>query len=658
MLAEYGGSEPLVVGPGCALGGSYPFASAEWAITDNASPRDGGAFETPQLLATAPDLAGTELDFSAAALGLGLTDLSGSPSSGGDEPDAGFTVGERVYCAYPNCGKHYASQDGVRKHAKRYHLDWLHGLDVEKRRCGTPTPSRRGTDDSAADPSVPKRRRISSGGFGEPSASAAAAAHEPLSRQLALQLQLQRACALQAQLHAHLQAQGASSLGLLSPLALPPALALGGAHLPPLMLPAASTPADSFAPAADGGESAESAATAAYAFDWRQGALALALHSGGADACGGLPPALLSHLPSAFGLGARQPFWGQLGSAAADASSSALVAAYANAFAAAAAGSVAHAFAPAAAFGTPPASGAAAAASAAVSAAGVTPLLARSTSAIIAVPFVDGELEQLFDDALMADGACAEPAADAAHAVADALSPAAGERVASPVCSSSTPPLSRAPSALPPAASCDADVQADGTAPAFVQSLRLDLGLNVTLKLNSQSRGKGEHAAPFAPTRFGGAPRAWPLALDEDDDEDKDMDEDACAAARPSGRLIIRRAVRGLSLRAASPSSPPPEHVLTLELDLLCARGASEARCATDELEAEALELAVAEAEQAATGGLELSLDDVDDVDDDGDDGDNGENDDCGLSSLYGCNAYADADAAAADAMVFGNEQR
>ena len=29
-------------------------------------------------------------------------------------------ITERIYCAYPSCAKHYASQDGVRKHAKRF----------------------------------------------------------------------------------------------------------------------------------------------------------------------------------------------------------------------------------------------------------------------------------------------------------------------------------------------------------------------------------------------------------------------------------------------------------------------------------------------------------------------------------------------------------
>lgn len=56
-----------------------------------------------------------------------------------DEPD-GDGGAIRIYCAHPSCAKHYASQDGVRKHAKRYHPDWLHALDQDKQRCGTPTP--------------------------------------------------------------------------------------------------------------------------------------------------------------------------------------------------------------------------------------------------------------------------------------------------------------------------------------------------------------------------------------------------------------------------------------------------------------------------------------------------------------------------------------
>jgi len=52
----------------------------------------------------------------------------------------GHGLVQRVYCAFPGCAKHYASQDGVRKHARQNHPLWLHNLDGAKKLCGTSTP--------------------------------------------------------------------------------------------------------------------------------------------------------------------------------------------------------------------------------------------------------------------------------------------------------------------------------------------------------------------------------------------------------------------------------------------------------------------------------------------------------------------------------------
>mmetsp|Transcript_12224 Transcript_12224/g.41461 ORF Transcript_12224/g.41461 Transcript_12224/m.41461 type:complete len:453 (+) Transcript_12224:70-1428(+) len=50
-------------------------------------------------------------------------------------PDAAQVFDEaptRVWCRFPGCGKSYASNDGVRKHAKRYHIQWLAAMDAKK----------------------------------------------------------------------------------------------------------------------------------------------------------------------------------------------------------------------------------------------------------------------------------------------------------------------------------------------------------------------------------------------------------------------------------------------------------------------------------------------------------------------------------------------
>jgi len=45
------------------------------------------------------------------------------------QPDAAKQRWSRFACRFPGCGKHYASTDGVRKHCRRVHLDWLSRLN-------------------------------------------------------------------------------------------------------------------------------------------------------------------------------------------------------------------------------------------------------------------------------------------------------------------------------------------------------------------------------------------------------------------------------------------------------------------------------------------------------------------------------------------------
>jgi len=62
--------------------------------------------------------------------GLGV--VSSSASGGGDkeEPNAIYT------CKFPGCERQYASTDGVRKHCRKSHPDWLHEVDLEKAALG------------------------------------------------------------------------------------------------------------------------------------------------------------------------------------------------------------------------------------------------------------------------------------------------------------------------------------------------------------------------------------------------------------------------------------------------------------------------------------------------------------------------------------------
>jgi len=62
--------------------------------------------------------------------GLGV--VSSSASGGGDkeEPNAIYT------CKFPGCERQYASTDGVRKHCRKSHPDWLHEQDLEKAALG------------------------------------------------------------------------------------------------------------------------------------------------------------------------------------------------------------------------------------------------------------------------------------------------------------------------------------------------------------------------------------------------------------------------------------------------------------------------------------------------------------------------------------------
>ena len=36
----------------------------------------------------------------------------------------------RYRCGFPGCSKRYVSTDGVRKHARKMHSDWLRSVDV------------------------------------------------------------------------------------------------------------------------------------------------------------------------------------------------------------------------------------------------------------------------------------------------------------------------------------------------------------------------------------------------------------------------------------------------------------------------------------------------------------------------------------------------
>ncbi|KAJ1640930.1 hypothetical protein T492DRAFT_924585 [Pavlovales sp. CCMP2436] len=59
----------------------------------------------------------------------------GGSGSGGPSGNTGAQLQEvptRVWCRFPGCGKSYASNDGVRKHAKRYHVQWLLSMDANK----------------------------------------------------------------------------------------------------------------------------------------------------------------------------------------------------------------------------------------------------------------------------------------------------------------------------------------------------------------------------------------------------------------------------------------------------------------------------------------------------------------------------------------------
>ena len=39
-------------------------------------------------------------------------------------------AGARYRCGFPGCAKRYVSTDGVRKHARKMHADWLRQVDV------------------------------------------------------------------------------------------------------------------------------------------------------------------------------------------------------------------------------------------------------------------------------------------------------------------------------------------------------------------------------------------------------------------------------------------------------------------------------------------------------------------------------------------------
>jgi len=64
--------------------------------------------------------------------GEGLGAVSSSASGGGDkeEPNAIYT------CKFPGCERQYVSTDGVRKHCRKSHPDWLHEVDLEKAALG------------------------------------------------------------------------------------------------------------------------------------------------------------------------------------------------------------------------------------------------------------------------------------------------------------------------------------------------------------------------------------------------------------------------------------------------------------------------------------------------------------------------------------------
>jgi len=141
-----------------------------------------------------------------------LSDVDDFPS----DKDGAASSGPRVYCAFPGCPKHYASQDGVRKHAKRYHMAWLAQLDLEKKRCGTPTPpTEDGSEPRARDATEPplKRRKASPNSDGAAARAAAASGAHP-SRPS----------------HAHAEAMLRARMlepTLISPLALPHPMMLG-----------------------------------------------------------------------------------------------------------------------------------------------------------------------------------------------------------------------------------------------------------------------------------------------------------------------------------------------------------------------------------------------------------------------------------------------
>lgn len=65
----------------------------------------------------------------------------------------------RVFCKFPGCGKSYASNDGVRKHAKRYHVQWLMQMDAKKEPVSDTVPPEGWVGDEGK-PMPPKRARI------------------------------------------------------------------------------------------------------------------------------------------------------------------------------------------------------------------------------------------------------------------------------------------------------------------------------------------------------------------------------------------------------------------------------------------------------------------------------------------------------------------
>jgi len=90
---------------------------------------------------------------------------SPAPVSGGTVPPSPVDsnvapvyeeVPTRVWCKYPGCGKSYASNDGVRKHAKRYHPVWLSQMDTTKEPVSTAVPPEGWKEE---DDPAPKRQR-------------------------------------------------------------------------------------------------------------------------------------------------------------------------------------------------------------------------------------------------------------------------------------------------------------------------------------------------------------------------------------------------------------------------------------------------------------------------------------------------------------------